>query len=111
MLSKIRKSVSELERFMAQQEKLKSKQEKPPMASQEEIEKSRFSPRLLQILRKNLTITQKELSILAGVSIGAVQMWEKGKFRPKDEKMAVLVGLRKMGRIGVRKFLDKRRAG
>jgi transcriptional regulator with XRE-family HTH domain len=96
---------------VAQQEKLRPKQGKPLIASQEEVEKSRFSPRLLQILRKNLGITQKELSVVAGVSIGAVQMWEKGKFRPKDDKIAVLVGLRKVGKSRVRKILEERRAG
>jgi len=75
-------------------------------ASPEEVEKSRFSPRLLQILRKNLGMTQKELATLAGVSIGAVQLWEKGKFRPKEDKMAVFVGLRKLGSSGVRKLLE-----
>ena len=111
VLSQLRKSVSELQRFTAQQEKLKPRQEKPVLASLEEVEKSRFSPRLLQILRKNLGITQKELADLAGVSIGAAHLWEKGKFRPKEEKMAVLVGLRKLGRAGVRKLLDERKAG
>ena len=106
--SQIRKSVLELQRFVAQQEKLKPKQEKPLVGSPEEVEKSRFSPRLLQILRKNLGITQKELATLAGVSMGAVQLWEKGKFRPKDDKMAVLVRLRKLGRNEVRKLLEER---
>ena len=106
MVSHLRKSVSELQRFMAQQEKLKPKQEEPIVASPEEVEKSRFSPRLLQILRKNLGMTQKELATLAGVSIGAVQLWEKGKFRPKEDKMAVFVGLRKLGSSGVRKLLE-----
>ena len=111
VLSQLRKSVSELQRFTAQQEKLKPRQEKPVLASLEEVEKSRFSPHLLQVLRKNLGITQKELADLAGVSIGAAHLWEKGKFRPKEEKMAVLVGLRKLGRAGVRKLLDERKAG
>ena len=32
------------------------------------------------------------------VSCGAVYQWETGKFVPKDEKKAVLVELRKLGR-------------
>jgi len=111
VVSQLRKSVSELQRFVSQQEKLKPKEEKPLIASPEEVEKSRFSPRLLQILRKNLGITQRELATLVGVSIGAIQLWEKGKFRPKEDKMAVLVGLRKMGKDGVRKLLEERKAG
>ncbi len=90
---------------------MRPKQEKPVMASSEEVEKSRYSPRLLKILRKNLGISQKELGILAGVSIGAVQMWEKGKFRPKEDKMGVFVGLRKMGKGDVRKLLEQKAAG
>jgi len=108
MVSQLRKSVSELQRFMVQQEKLKPKQENPLVVSREEIEKSRFSPRLLSILRKNLRIIQKELAILTGVTVGAAHLWEKGKFRPKDDKMAVLVGLRKLGSGGVRELLEKR---
>ena len=111
IVSQLRKSVSGLQRFMVQQEKLRPKQEKPLMASPEEVEKSRFSPRLLQILRKTLGITQKELAVLTGVSVGAAHLWEKGKFRPNNDKMAVLVGLRKLGPSGVRKLLDERRAG
>jgi len=110
-VSQLRKSVSEIQRFIAQQEKLKPKEKKPLMVSPEEVEMSRFSPRLLQILRKNLGITQKELAILAGVTIGAVQKWEAGKFRPREDKMAVLVGLRKTGKAGVRKLLEERKAG
>jgi transcriptional regulator with XRE-family HTH domain len=36
---------------------------------------------LLQSLRKRLGITQKELAILAGVTVGAAHLWEIGKFK------------------------------
>ncbi len=111
IVSQLRRSLLELQRFMTLQEKLKPKQEKPLMASPDEVKKSRFSPRLLQALRKNLGITQKELSILVGVTVGTAHLWEKGKFRPKEDKMAILVGLRKMGKRGVRGLLEERRAG
>ena len=111
MISQLRKSVSEVQRFMAQLEKLKAKQEKPLAASPKEVVRSRFSPRLLQTLRRKLGITQKELAILAGVTVGAAHLWEKGKMRPKPDKMAVLVGLRKVDKRSVRKLLEKRRAG
>ena len=110
MVSQLRRSVSELGRFMAQQEKLKPRQEKPVLASPEEVGKSRFSPGLLRSLRKKLGITQKELAVLAGVTIGAAHLWETGKFRPKKDKIALLVGLRKLGPGGVRKLLEERSA-
>jgi transcriptional regulator with XRE-family HTH domain len=65
---------------------------------------------LLQSLRKRLGITQKELAILAGVSLGAAHLWETGKFRPKENKMGVLVALRKLNRREVRELLEQKRA-
>ena len=93
-VSQLRKSVLSLERFVAQKQKELSKDEIRLEAPPEEIKQSRFSPRLLQSLRKRLGITQKELAILAGVSIGAAHLWETGKFRPKENKMGALVALR-----------------
>ena len=110
LVSQLRRSVLGVQRFVAQQEKQRMGKKAPLAASPQEVERSRFSPRLLQSLRKNLGITQKELAVLAGVTVGAAHLWEKGKFRPKDEKKAVLVGLRKLGRAGVRKLLEEKGA-
>jgi DNA-binding transcriptional regulator YiaG len=107
-VSQLRKSVLSLERFAAQEQKELSKREMRLEATPEEIKQSRFSPRLLQSLRKRLGITQKELAILAGVSVGAAHLWETGKFRPKDNKMGVLVALRKLNRREVRELLNQK---
>jgi len=109
-VSQLRKSVLSLERFAAQKQKELSKREIRLEAPPEEIKQSRFSPRLLQSLRKRLGITQKELAILAGVSLGAAHLWETGKFRPKENKMGVLVALRKLNRREVRELLEQKRA-
>ena len=108
MVPEIRRAVLGLQRFVAQQEKDLGKRKIPLKASPEEVKKSRFSPRLLRSLRKHLGITQKELAILTGVTIGAAHQWEIGKFRPKDDKKAVLAALRKLNRREVRKLLDER---
>jgi DNA-binding transcriptional regulator YiaG len=107
-VSQLRKSVLTLERSVAQKQKELSKREIHLEAPVEEIKQSRFSPRLLQSLRKRLGITQKELAILAGVTVGAAHLWETGKFRPKDNKMGVLVALRKLPRSDVKKLLEER---
>ena len=106
-VSQLRKAVLVLGRLAAQQQKELKKRKIPLEATPEEVKKSRFSPRLIRSLRKHLGISQKELAILAGVSIGAVHMWESGKFRPKDEKKALIVGLRKLHRRDVTKLLKK----
>jgi len=74
-------------------------------ASPEEVKASRLTPESIQNLRKKLGISQRELGILIGVTIGAVAMWEKGKFRPKGDKKAALVGLRKLRKREVKKIL------
>ena len=109
-VSQLRKAVLPLERFAAQKQKELSNREIRLEAPPEEIKQSRFSPRLLQSLRKRLGITQKELAILAGVSVGAAHLWETGKFRPKDNRMGVLVALRKLNRREVRELLNQKRA-
>ena len=105
-VSQLRKSVLAIERFVVQKQKESPKREIRLEAPPEELKKSRFSPRLIRSLRKKLRITQKELAVLAGVTVGAVQKWETGKFRPKNDKRAALVGLKKLGRQSVRKLLE-----
>jgi DNA-binding transcriptional regulator YiaG len=107
-VSQLRKAVPPLERLAARQQKESAKREIRLEVSPEGIKKSRFSPRLVKTLRKKLRITQKELAILAGVTVGAAHLWEIGKFRPKDNKMGVLVALRKLNRRQVRELLNQK---
>ena len=110
-VSQVRKSVLALERFAAHQQKELSKLEIRLEATPEEVKKSRLSPRLIKSLRKHLGITQKELAILTGVTIGAAHQWEIGKFNPKPEKKAAFVALRKLGRAEVKKLLEEKASG
>ena len=70
--------------------------------------KTRVNAKMIQGLRKKLGITQKELATLAGVSMTTTQLWEKGKIQPRDEKKAVLAGLRKMKKVEVKKALEEK---
>ena len=107
-VSQFRKAILSLQRFTAGQQKELAKREVKLEVSPEEIKKSRFSPRLVKTLRKKLKISQKELAILAGVSMQAVQSWEAGKVTPRAEKKATLAGLRKLGRTEVKKLLAQK---
>ena len=107
-VSQLRKTVLALERFTAQQQNELKKRKIPLEATPEEVKKSRFSPALIRSLRRHLRISQKELAILTGVTVGAAHLWEKGKFEPGDEKKAVMVALRKLGRRDVRKLLEEK---
>ena len=109
-VSQLRKAVLVLERFSAQRQKELGKERIPLEATPEEVKISRFSPRLIRSLRKHLGITQKELALLAGVTVGAVHQWESGMFKPGDKKKVVLVAIRKLGRREVRKLVEERGA-
>ena len=110
-VSQLRKSVLSLERFAAQKQKELSKREIRLEVTPENLKKSRFSPRLIRSLRKKLKITQKELAILLGVTVGATHQWEIGKFTPKAEKKAALAALRKLRRSDVKRLLERRSSG
>jgi len=106
VVSQLRKSVLTLQRIAASQQKELEKTKKPLEAAPEEVEVSRFSPRLIRSLRRHLRITQKDLAVLTGVTVGAVHQWESGQFKPSMKKKAAIVALRKLGRREVRKLLD-----
>ena len=83
-----------------------SKATEPKLAaSPEEVKASRFTPERIKRLRAKLGISQRELGILVGATIGAVLSWEKGKFKPQGEKKAALVTLRKVRKRDVKKML------
>jgi DNA-binding transcriptional regulator YiaG len=107
-VSQLRKTLSGLERLAARRGSELLGEKAKLSASPEELEKARFSPRLILALRKRLGITQKDLATLAGVTVGAIFQWEKGMFDPRDDKKAVLVALRKLGRRQVKMLLEEK---
>jgi len=107
-VSQLRKTVLALERFTARQASEIKKEKILLEAPPEEVKGSRFSPRLIRSLRKHLGITQKELAILAEVTVGAIHQWESGIFVPRAQKKSVLVALRKLGRREVRELLKEK---
>ncbi len=109
-VSHLRKAVLTLQRVTSQQQKQLEKGEMSLQAAPEEVKMSRFSPRLIRSLRGHLGITQKELALLTGVTVGAVHLWESGQFKPSEKKKAAMVALRKLGRREVRKLVEKKGA-
>jgi len=106
-LSNLIKNFAVLDRLAKEMSKRKSTEPKLE-ATLEEVKASRLTPDGIARLRKKLGISQRELGILTGASVGAVLSWEKGKFKPRGEKKAALVALRKVRKRDVRKmFLEK----
>ena len=74
----------------------------------EEVKASRLTAGHILGLRRKIGISQRELGILTGTSPVTVLAWEKGKFKPKANKKAVLVALRKLGKREARKLLAQK---
>ena len=108
-LSNLIKGFTVLDRLA--KEIFKAKNAEPKLAaSPEEVKASRFTPERIRHLRMKLGISQRELGILVGATIGAVLSWEKGKFKPRGEKKAALVALRKVRKRDVKKMLAEKAA-
>ena len=107
-VSEFRKTILELKQFTGRQLKQLEQKEAQLSATPEEIKNSRFSPRLIRAIRKRLDLSQRELAMLSGVTVGAVHQWEMGKFVPKDEKKGILVALRKLGRREARRLVSSK---
>ena len=105
-LSSLSKNFSVLDRLAKEQ--MQKVPEKGLEASPEEVKASRLTPERIRRFRNKLGISQRELGILTGATIGAVLSWEKGKFKPRGEKKAALVALRKLRKRKVRKMLAEK---
>jgi DNA-binding transcriptional regulator YiaG len=70
----------------------------PLTQDQEELEGVRHSARSVQAQRKRLGLSATDFGKLIGVSGLTVYNWEHGKGRPKKERLAALVAVRKLGK-------------
>ena len=107
-LSDLSKNFAFLDRLTRGQIRQEESKKSNLEASVEEVKASRFTPERISNLRKRLGLSQRELAFLTGVTVGAVGLWEKGKFRPNVHKKAVLVALRKLSKRDVRKILAEK---
>jgi DNA-binding transcriptional regulator YiaG len=108
-LSGLTKNFTTLDRLAKDTLQEQAKKKMELQASPEEVKASRLTPQRIRLLRTKLGISQKDIGILLGVSIGAVGMWEKGKFAPSVNKKAALIALRKLKKREVRKLLAEKK--
>jgi len=105
-LSGLSKGIASLNRMAKE---LRLGEGKPKLeATPDEVKASRLSPERIRGLRRKLGLSQRELGILTGTSLGAILSWEKGKFKPRGDKKAALVALRKLGKREVKNLLSRK---
>ena len=110
-LSSLMKSFTAMERQAKEVLQEQAKKKFELQATPEEVKVSRLTPQRIRLLRNKIGISQKDLGILLDVSIGAVGMWEKGKFAPSAKKKAALIALRKLGKREVKQLLAEKKQG
>lgn len=108
-LSSLSKSMVSLDR-VAKEKLRESESQKIQNLDFNEAKKSRFTPGRIRSLRNKLGLSQRELAIATGVTLGAIGLWEKGKFAPKLDKKAILLTLRKMGKRAAKKMVREKGA-
>ncbi len=108
-LSSLMKGFSSLNRITKEQVQRASEQFKLE-SSPDEIKIARFSPARIRALRLKKGLSQKELGMLIGVSLGTVVLWEKGKITPKAERKGALIALRKLKKREIRRVLAEKKA-
>jgi DNA-binding transcriptional regulator YiaG len=108
-LSGLMKGFGNLNRITKEQVQRASEQFKLE-SSPDEIKIARFSPARIRALRLKKGLSQKELGMLIGVSLGTVVLWEKGKITPKAERKGALIALRKLKKREIRRVLAEKKA-
>ena len=107
-LSGLAKNMRTLDKVAKEQMRRDESKKFQLQANPEEVKASRFTPERIRRLRQRLGLSQKKLALLTGVSIGAVGLWEKGKFAPSAIKKAALVALRKFKKRDMKKMLAEK---
>jgi len=108
-VSSLMKGFGNLNRITKEQVQRASEQFKLE-SSPDEIKIARFSPARIRALRLKKGLSQKELGMLIGVSLGTVVLWEKGKITPKAERKGSLIALRKLKKREIKRVLAEKKA-
>jgi len=113
-VTQYRGDIAKLKRLVQAQQKeiafLKAQERKrlgqPQAAADEALEGVRFSARSVRAQRQRLGLSREDYGKLVGVSPLSIYFWEIGKARPKKERLAALVAVRKLGKREALKKLE-----
>ncbi len=93
----LKRRVADLEKKNGQLEK-KGVRKITPEAEGEGTTRHRFSARRLAAQRQKLGVSAGDFGLLLGVSAQSVYNWETGKSRPRQQQLAGIAALRKLGK-------------
>ena len=108
-IAALKRRIEALEKQISRLEKMVPKNV-APTADKESETKLRFKPQGVRAQRTRLELSARELGALVGVSAQTIYNWEAGTTRPRDEQLAVIATVRKMGKREVQARLAQMRA-
>ena len=88
--------------YLEQQERKRASKGAPDAS----VEGRRFSPRWLQVHRERVGLSAADYATLVGVSAQTIYNWEHGKSKPRDQQLASLAAVRKLGKHEALKRLE-----
>jgi DNA-binding transcriptional regulator YiaG len=92
-IAALKRRVDALEKQLVRVNKKSAVQEAAPEAA-----KVRFGAKGLATKRQRLGLSAAELGAILGVSAQTIYNWEAGKSKPRQQQMAAIAALRKMGK-------------
>ncbi|MBC2731659.1 helix-turn-helix domain-containing protein [Thiobacillus sp.] len=108
-IAALKRRIEALEKQISRLEKMVPKKV-APIADGESETKLRFKPQGVRAQRTRLGLSAPEMGALVGVSAQTIYNWEAGTSRPRNEQLAVIATVRKMGKREVKARLDQMRA-
>ncbi len=104
-IAEMKRQVSELQRKVTSLEK-RVHRKIPSQVGEPDTKSFRFSARGLGSNRKRLGLSASDYGKLIGVTGQTVYKWEKEASRPREQQMAALAALRRMGQKEARARLE-----
>ena len=97
-IAELKRTVSTLQKEVAFLRNVEAKRGGKVQSGKEDLHGTRFSAKSVRSQRRRLGLSRKDFGLLLGVSQQTVYNWESDESRPRDDAMAGLVAIRKMGK-------------
>ncbi len=105
-IAELKRTVAPLQKEVAFLRKTEAKRGGKLQARNGDLEGTRFSSKSVRAQRSRLGLSRKDFGQLLGVSPQSLYNWENDEARPRDEAIAALVAVRKMGKREAEKRLE-----
>lgn len=75
--------------------------------TEEEIEKSRITPKYISKLRSKHELSRNEMATLLDINPNSIYLWESGRATPRNDAKAKLIKMKQMGKREVKELIEE----